>query len=26
MSPVESKCTACGRIKMYHPDGFDLAF
>src|SRR5437879_3737286 len=26
LSPVESKCTACGRIKMYHPDGFDLVF
>ena len=24
LSPVESKCTACGRIKVYHPDGQDL--
>src|SRR6266568_1828882 len=26
MSPVESKCTARGRIKMYHPGRLDLVF
>jgi len=26
VSPVESKCTARGRINVYHPDGLGLVF
>jgi len=26
VSPVESKCTARGRINVYHSDGLDLVF
>jgi len=26
VSPVESKCTARGRINVYHADGLDLVF